>query len=126
MPILPLASVPAGSDIYIDANIVVYAMLRQSPECLTLMSRCERELFAYSDVRAFHDASHQLMLAEAAQTAAKWRSPKNLKANPTLIKSLTRWPRQVRLMRELPIEWIDLRVDDLMNVPDVALSYGLL
>ncbi len=126
MPVLPLSSLPARSDVYIDANIFVYAMLGKSSECRALFARCETDVFAYSDIRVLHDASHQVMLAEAAQTAPKWGSPKNLKTNPTLIRSLTRWQQQVRLMRGLSIEWINLSLGDISNVPQTATSSGLL
>ena len=123
MPVLPLSSLPAGSDVYIDANIFVYAMLGESSECRALFTHCEIDVFGYSDIRVLHDASHQLMLAEAGQTASRWRSPKNLKTNPSLIKSLTRWQQQAGLLRELSVEWIDLNFGDMTKVPQVDFEW---
>jgi predicted nucleic acid-binding protein len=62
----PLLTVPAGSDIFIDANIFIYGLTNQSPQCLDLLARCSREeLTGVSLFEIVNEATHRLMLAEA-------------------------------------------------------------
>jgi predicted nucleic acid-binding protein len=124
MPSFPLSSLPGGSDVYVDANIFVYAMLAKSEQCRRLLKRFEVDLFGYSDARVLHDVSHRLMLAEATQSSRKQQNVQEL--NPSLVKSLTRWSHQVAILRQLPIEWFELGLADVGRVPGVATSTGLL
>ena len=62
----PLASVPAGIDIFIDANIFVYALNNMSAQCLLLLERCSREeVTGISLFEIVNEATHKFMLAEA-------------------------------------------------------------
>lgn len=64
MPLL--ASIPTGADVFIDANIFVYALNRLSPQCLDLLQRCSREeLTGVSLFEIVNEATHILMLGEA-------------------------------------------------------------
>ncbi len=63
---LPLASIPTGSDVFIDANIFVYGLNNVSPQCLRLLERCSREeVIGISLFEIVNEATHVLMLAEA-------------------------------------------------------------
>jgi predicted nucleic acid-binding protein len=67
MPISPLASVPAGSDVLIDANILIYGLLRSSPQCARFLDRCNaEELYGYTTVEVVNEVCHRLMVYEAA------------------------------------------------------------
>ena len=88
----PLPTLPASSDIFIDANIFVYGLNGASPQCLQLLERCSREeVFGISLFEIVNEATHVLMLAEATRkglittpgTAPKLRS--NFAVIPTLI-----------------------------------------
>jgi len=62
----PLPSVSAGSDIFIDANIFVYALSNASAQCLGLLERCSREeVTGISLFEIVNEATHKFMLAEA-------------------------------------------------------------
>ena len=62
----PLLSVPAGTDIFIDANIFIYALNSVSPQCLLLLERCSREeVTGISLFEIVNEATHKFMLAEA-------------------------------------------------------------
>lgn len=66
MPLQPLPQVPNGANVFLDANILVYAIGGRSAECLALLERCSREevtgICSYS---VLLDATHQFLLAEA-------------------------------------------------------------
>jgi predicted nucleic acid-binding protein len=87
----PLASVPAGSDIFIDANIFVYALNRTSAQCLLLLERCSREeVTGISLFEIVNEATHKFMLAEA-RSKGLIPSPGNagqLRNNFTVIPAL--------------------------------------
>jgi len=88
----PLPNVPAGSDIFIDANIFIYGLNNTSPQCRSLLERCSREeVTGISLFEIVNEATHKFMLAEAKQKglipspgyAAQLRN--NCQAIPTLI-----------------------------------------
>lgn len=43
MPSRPLHTLPAGSNVFMDANIFIYGLTGASPQCLELLERCSRE-----------------------------------------------------------------------------------
>lgn len=120
MPTSPLLAIPANTDVYIDANIFVYALLGQSTECLAFLARCARDVNGYSDVKVLHDTMHKLMIAEAGISANK------LKKSPSLIKSLSKWQFRTSILRSFPIEWIDVDIKLVDKVPHSATRHGLL
>jgi predicted nucleic acid-binding protein len=63
----PLTRIPAGSDIFIDANIFVYGLSKASTQCLGLLERCSREeVTGISLFEIVNEATHRFMLAEAS------------------------------------------------------------
>jgi predicted nucleic acid-binding protein len=61
-----LTGIPAGSDIFIDANIFIYGLTNQSPQCVSLLERCSREeVTGVSLFEIVNEATHKFMLAEA-------------------------------------------------------------
>ena len=66
MPTSSPASVPAGSDVLIDANILIYGLLRSSAQCVTFLERCNsEELYGYTTVEVVNEVCHRLMIYEA-------------------------------------------------------------
>jgi predicted nucleic acid-binding protein len=44
MPVERIENLPAGTRLFLDGNIFIYAFGRQSQQCLDLLSRCAREV----------------------------------------------------------------------------------
>ena len=90
MPVAPLSQVPGGSNLFIDANIFIYALNGQSAECRQLLERCSREeVTGISLFEVLHEATHRLMLAEAlSQGLIRRESAAILRANFNLIGNL--------------------------------------
>src|SRR5689334_24271462 len=66
MPTWPLSLIPAGSNVFIDANIFVYGLSGQSAQCRFLLERCSRqELTGATLLEIVNEATHRFMLAEA-------------------------------------------------------------
>lgn len=91
MPTQPLHALPNGSDVFIDANIFVYGLNGQSPECRQLLDRCSREEIA--GIAAFtvlNEATHRFMLAEALSLGFISRErARDLRANSGCIPQVT-------------------------------------
>jgi predicted nucleic acid-binding protein len=66
MAVEPLHSLPDGSFIFIDANILIYALSGQSGECRRLLERCLREeVTGITLFETVNEVTHRLMVAEA-------------------------------------------------------------
>lgn len=85
MAIDRLANLPAGADVFLDANIFIYTFGGRSNECRDLLRRCAtEEVFGITTLEVINEVTHRLMLTEAVakgivtrQSAAtlkgKWR-----------------------------------------------------
>ena len=93
MPQRSLADIPAGCDIFIDANIFIYALNGLSPQCRRLLERCSREeVTGISLLETVNEATHRFMLAEAR--AKGWISSERaqeLRRNFRVIPRLTEY-----------------------------------
>src|SRR4030042_4487968 len=95
----PLPSIGTGTWVAIDANILVYANQRRSPQCVDLLRRCASgELQGVVPVPMVAELVHALMLIEAREN--NWIERQNpsraLAARPDLVRRLTRYELQVR------------------------------
>ena len=85
MPTDRLANLPAGADVFLDANIFIYSFSGQSNECRELLRRCATEdVVGITTLEVINEVTHRMMLAQAVakeiitrQNAAalkgKWR-----------------------------------------------------
>jgi uncharacterized protein len=97
MPMDTLANVADGSDVFVDANIFVYAFTAMSAECTEFLARCARqEVSAVTSYDVIHEATHRLMVHEAFQKALipKPRAA-DLQQRPALVRVLTDYWSQV-------------------------------
>ncbi len=66
MPVVPLDSLASGTDVLVDANILIYALLESSAQCRRFLNRCSNEeLLGVTTVEIVNEVCHRLMLAEA-------------------------------------------------------------
>jgi predicted nucleic acid-binding protein len=66
MPVHLLSMLPAGREILIDANVLVYGLLHSSAQCRALLQRClARDVAGFTTVEILADVCHKIMLAEA-------------------------------------------------------------
>jgi predicted nucleic acid-binding protein len=66
MPPQSLLSLTSGTDVFIDANILIYGLTGQSAQCRAFLDRCAREeLVGISLIEIVNEATHRFMLAEA-------------------------------------------------------------
>jgi predicted nucleic acid-binding protein len=66
MAIDRLVNLPAGTDVFLDANIFIYTFSGRSNECRDLLRRCAtEEVFGITTLEVIDEVTHRLMLVEA-------------------------------------------------------------
>jgi predicted nucleic acid-binding protein len=66
VPLQSINKIPNGEDVFVDANILVYALNEQSAQCKRLLERCIREeVTGICLFEIVNEATHRLMIAEA-------------------------------------------------------------
>lgn len=100
MPIDRLPNLPRGADVFLDANIFIYAFAAQSPDYRELLRRCAREeVCGITTLEVINEVTHRLMLSEAVATAVITRvSVAALKGKWREVTRLTQyWVQTVRI-----------------------------
>ena len=65
MPVERIENLPAGTRLFLDANIFVYAFLGHSSECQGLLGRCATEqVLGITTLDVVNEVTHGMMLAE--------------------------------------------------------------
>ncbi|MBI4662284.1 MAG: type II toxin-antitoxin system VapC family toxin [Verrucomicrobia bacterium] len=104
MPTTPLANIPNGSNVFIDANIFVYALSGQSPQCSHLLERCGREeITGITLFEIVNEAAHRFMLAEAYGDGhiKSINDVRGLRSKFSVISSLTEYWRNTERILSL-------------------------
>lgn len=108
MAALPLAQVPDGSDVFIDANIFVYGLTSQSTQAREFLARCSREqVYGVTLFEIVNEATHQFMVAEALEKGhITRRFASELADRPEVVRSLTGyWLNTMRVL-DLNLLWL--------------------
>ena len=90
MPGPPLEEIPNGSDVFIDANILIYGLSGRSSQCRQFLDRCYREeLLGVTLLETVNEVTHRIMVAEAyAKRLIPSRTAKALRGQHTVIPAL--------------------------------------
>jgi predicted nucleic acid-binding protein len=91
LPSRSLQDLPDGTDVFLDANIFIYAFGEQSAQCKDLLLRCAHErVFATFDI--VNEVTHRLMILEALSVGFIQKGgAEELKRHIARIPSLTRY-----------------------------------
>ena len=66
MPVERIENRPAGTRLFLDANIFVYAFLGHSNQCRELLGRCATEqVLGITSLDVVNEVTHRMMLAES-------------------------------------------------------------
>jgi predicted nucleic acid-binding protein len=66
MPVERIEHLPAGTRLFLDANIFVYAFFGHSNQCRELLGRCATEqILGITTLDVVNEVTHRMMLAEA-------------------------------------------------------------
>jgi len=97
-----IGNLPSGSNVFIDANILIYGLEGSSAECRTFLERCSREEII--GVTSFHivgEVTHRLMCLEATKKGltAKNKARDFLSKHPKAVMGLSGyWTDTERLL----------------------------
>jgi len=107
-----LESVPAGSDVFVDANVFFYGIGKQSRQCESFLERCSREeVYGFTSFDVVADVTHKLMITEAFSLGLiRHRRASNLKESPEVVRRLAHyWTNTCRV---LDLNFAIVAVDD--------------
>jgi predicted nucleic acid-binding protein len=126
MPSLP--ELPSKSNVLIDANVLVYALTRQSVQCLDLLRRCDvEEVAGFTTVEVLNDVCHRLMLAEAVARGLISRpNAAALKSKRTAISSLRSYWDQMQRVLDSNLLFLELDVSRVRSAERLREQYGLM
>lgn len=129
MPLDALAHVPPGADLFIDANVFIYALGRSSAECIDFLARCARE--EITGITSYHvigEVTHRMMCTEAVDAGMVHQNnvPRQLAENPEIVKRLSKyWTFTSRLL-SLSLLFLKVDEDILKGAHSVRQRTGLL
>ena len=125
MPTHSLLTLPAGTEILIDANVIVYAVNVLSAQCRDVLRRCGTgDVSGFTTVEILSEACHRLMLGEAAGRGMIVRpNASSLQGRPHVIRQLQDyWSRLQNVMNGavavLPLDEFRFRRSQVMRQQD--------
>lgn len=112
MPISSLPTIPASSNVFLDANVLIYGIGGRSAECVALLRRCASEqLTGITSFAVISEVTHRLMLEEAKSKGLVSAQPrKTLEQHPDRVQKLNDY--WVEVERLLSLNLLILTVDE--------------
>lgn len=123
-----LDDLPSGEDVFIDANVFVYAACMKSAHCARFLRRCAaEELYGLTTFEVLNEVTHRLMLAEAMSAVLIAReSASSLARRPEAIRTLSTYWRQVEGIMRLNLLIIPMDESRMRAANTLRAEYGLL
>ncbi|OIQ58449.1 PIN domain protein [Moorella thermoacetica] len=120
---------PAGSQIFVDANIFIYHFSGVSEDCSSFLERCEREeIVGFTTVNILLETMHRLMMLEAVTRGlvTPGNLAKKLKGKPEIITRLATYAEQVKKVAAMNINIVPLTQDLCYQALTWQQQYGLM
>jgi predicted nucleic acid-binding protein len=124
-----LSDILRGASIFIDANIMIYAVERRSPQCRQLLERCDSEtLRAFSSTVVLAEVSHRRMLSEAREAGLIVGSnpARALAAKRSAVQQLSIYAGNVRDLLDSTISFETVQPQDFHVALELQKQHGLL
>lgn len=119
---------PANSSCLVDANILLYHIAGTSADSKTFLQRvANEEVQAYLTTIVIAEVLHRQMLIEAAirGLVTPGKTLNKLKANPTVISTLTDYIAQVEKLLQLPFVIAEITAADIAESHKLRRAHGL-
>ena len=128
MPVGRIEDLPAGTHLFLDANIFVYAFLGHSHQCQELLGRCATEqILGITSLEVINEVTHRMMLAEALGSGViKRDSVKDLRGKWREIAMLTEYWTQTSAIFGLNILVLTTDEARLQRAQTIRARHGLL
>ena len=119
---------PAGSDVLIDANVLVYGLTAKSTQCKALLERCSlEEITGITLIETVNNATHQFMKAEALERRfCSGQAMKYLSTHPEKVKLLTGYWANTQRLLALNLLFLPLELDIVKAAQPERVTAGLL
>lgn len=124
-----LTDIPAGSAVYVDANIFIYHFTGVSHEATAFLERCEvGDLAGYTGSLVLLEVMHRLMIIEARMKGLSLGSSpaRQLADHPDVVKSLHEYNYHVSRIPEMGVTVLDLPPQFASRSFEFRHRYGLL
>ena len=126
---MTLDRVPPASRVFLDSTIFIYHATGASPQCRTLLERCEvGEVAGVTSVVVLAEVAHRLMMIEAVATKLVPGKDvvKKLRARPDLVRRLHVYQEQIERVPLMGVDIVPIEVGTLLRSADIRREYGLL
>jgi predicted nucleic acid-binding protein len=124
-----LTRLPAGTSVFIDANIFLYHLLDLKPSCTELFHRVQRrDLRGYTSTAVLSEVCHHLMLGEIGerQPVTPGGALRFLRQHPELIPTLTKAAELIEQIRSWRLRVLPVRWREFSLVPEIYQRFRLL
>lgn len=123
-----IENLPAGTNLFIDANIFIYAFLGHSNQCRDLLGRCATEkVLGITSLDVVNEVTHRMMLAEPVGTGViKRDSVRDLRGKWREIAQLTVYWAQTSVIFGLNILVLPSNESRLHRAQTIRARHGLL
>lgn len=124
-----IGQINRGDSVVIDANIIIYAIQKESKQCKDLLLRCaEEEINGIMPVHILAEVMHILMISEARDNG--WISGSNpakqLSEKPDRIRQLLRYENLMKDLMSVNLKIISLEQEDFLTAMRIQRESGLL
>ncbi|MBI2179304.1 MAG: PIN domain-containing protein [Deltaproteobacteria bacterium] len=128
MPVERIENLPAGTRLFLDANIFVYAFLGHSNQCRELLGRCATEqVLGITTLDVVNEVTHRMMLAEAlGRGVIKRDSVRDLRGKWREVAKLTEYWAQTSAIFGLNILVLTTDEARLHRAQNIRARHGLL
>ena len=129
---MTFADIPAGSAVFVDANIFVYHFVSDpgfGPPCRALFDRISRgEVVGFTSSDTVSDAAHRLMTIEAADTYGWPMSgiAYRLQRHPDELKALTKYRKAIEDIPSFGVQALSVAMSEVLTAAAVSQQYGIL
>jgi predicted nucleic acid-binding protein len=126
---LKLDGIVDGSSIFIDSSILIYYFTGVSPQCRSLLARCESgAVRGLASVIVLSETAHRLMMVEAVEAGLV--RPGNvatkIREKPALIRRLTRYRERVGKVPLMGIEIVPFDMRLFAAALEIQAQHGLM
>jgi predicted nucleic acid-binding protein len=128
MPVERIEDLPAGTRLFLDTNIFVYAFLGHSKQSLDLLGRCATEqVLGITSLDVVNEVTHRMMLAEAlGKGVIKRDSVRDLRGKWREVAKLTEYWMQTSAIFGLNILVLPTDEARLRRAQTIRTRHGLL
>lgn len=126
---MALGEIPAGSAVFVDANVFVYHFTGRSDDCSSMFVRVEAgELQAFTGPASVLEVMHRLMMLEATERglSVKPNPAARLARQPRLVRQLSKYYFSVLAIPKLGVQILPLPPDFATASQEFRQQNGLL